>query len=499
MPSSPQQQFDTFTELLRGKTGLDKSKPLFKAVVDWLKLPLSLADEQREVLKNLVCEAFGISPLELRQELLQAAGVVSTPPPTTVVSSSGTAARRAVDTYGIDREEFEEAKREEEELRSLLPSKGFFHDYCAFTENSEAPLIMHLFCGLAGFIATINRRVYFGLGTKKVYPPFGILILGPSGIKKTSAADIMVDILQEMQLTPIYAEKLTPEALVSAMKGGNATGLVYAPEMTVLVSKQKYMESLIPLLTRFMDSPDVWRSETVMRAKEEIHDVAITCLMCSTLDWFIQNTPQSVFGGGFIARNLMVLQEKRTRLRALPEPSHEGLKKKVVMDLLEAHELQGEVTFTPEAREHYIRWYEAEAFSRRPSEYEILETYYQRKPSHLIRFAMCLHLATHKDMCVCLECVNRALKILTYVERTLPSLGTKMFKTPYGEDQDTIIKKIQGQGGSITHSVLIRKMQNRMGSQQVRNIINNLKDAGMLTETHNAVEHLYTLRNPDAS
>jgi hypothetical protein len=489
LPSTPAQQYETFRGLLEGKHGLARGK-LFDAVVDWLKLPIDLPQDLKTNVKTLVCNAFNVSDVDLREIVFERASQNGHQPD---------ASPQLVEVRQHERiDNTTRGLKDEKDLDLLLPRTGFFRDYCNFTVNSEAPLVYHLYCALAGMVATINRRVWIDMGAFRLYPPLGILILGPSGIKKTSAADIMVNILNEMQLTPVYAEKLTPEALTDAMKGGNATGLVYSPEMTVLLSKQRYMESIIPLLTRFMDSPDIFKSETIMRGKGQITNVAITCLMCSTLDWFIKNTPETIFGGGFIARNIMVLQESGSRIIAMPDPSNARLRTKVITELAAMHAFEGQVTLTPQANQTHVEWYENDKRTR-IVEHDILETYYQRKPSHLLRFAMCLHLAQCRTLVVCEDCWHTARRILDWTERFLPGLASRMFKSSWGEDQDLVLKKIAGKGGHIEHSELVRRMQYRMSAAQVRTILSSLKDAGTIKEVRSAIEHTYVLKDPNAT
>lgn len=488
-----------FKMLLRGRTGLKTDSPAFSTVVTWLKLPLEMPYEFIAEIKSLTQVAFGISEEQLREAVLRAADLSPNQNIPPQVSTNGhVAPSPAVLEFVQTRFTSKkvdltlQAKKDEDILQALLPKEGFIHDYCEYTRNSEAPLAYHVFCAIAGIAATVNRRVFFDMGNFKLFLPFGILILGPSGIKKTSAADIIIGILNEMQLTPVYAEKLTPEALIDAMKGGNATGLVYAPEMTVLISRQRYMESIIPLLTRFMDSPDIWKSGTIMRGKSQLTDVAITCVMCSTLDWFIKNTPESIFGGGFIARNIMVLQEASARIIALPVPSDKGIRERLIIQLANMHAMQGQMSLSEDANRRHIDWYESDKRGR-VIEHELLETYYQRKPQHLLRVAMCLHLSEHQDFVVCETCWQRAQALLTWTEKFLPALASKMFKSAWGEEQDLVLSKIRSNGGQLSHSVLVRRMQYRMGAAQTRSIINSLKEAGVVKEIRSTIEHTYIL------
>jgi hypothetical protein len=483
------QQAEAFLRLLR-----ERKKPIkvgggtYEAILTWLGLPLTITEKTRRDISTECCAAFGLQETQLQDEVtsrqLKRLTVQNGEDPTTVSAPEFQSSVRA---------KMQEAQRREDELMELLPKEGFFEHYTRYTLESEAPLSYHLFCAIAGLAATVNRRVFLDMGNHKLYPPFGVFILGNSGIKKTSAADIIVSLLRESALTPIYAEKLTPEALIDGMRNGNATGLVYAPEMTVLLSKQKYMESIIPLLTRFMDSPDLWNSGTILRGKAELRDVAITCIMCSTIDWFTKNTPEALFGGGFIARNVMVMQEYSCRLKPLPPAENPELRRTLLIDLARLYELQGEVTLAPETRQAHINWYTWNKMEHVATS-ELFETYFARKPAHLLRIAMCLHLGTHWDLVICKDCWERAKSILEWVESHFDLLGGKMFKSNYGEEQDLVIRALERLGGEASWAELLRRMSYRMPANQLRVIISNLKEQGLIEEHNTALGHRVLLK-----
>lgn len=485
------EQAQMFVSLLqRRKTGsIGKNSELFEAILQWLGLPLQIKEAMRQLLCQELCAATGMSLDQLMEEVQrrtntrlekQVAEVAEAAPVNGAARSTG------IET------KLELARQREEKLLRILPEKGFFHDYAQFTLESEAPLSYHLYCAVAGVAATVNRRVYMDMGNHKLFPPFGVFLLGSSGIKKTSAGDILISLLRESGLTPIYAEKLTPEALIDGMRGGNATGVVYAPEMTVLISKQKYMESIIPLLTRFMDSPDIWNSGTIMRGKAELRDVGITCLMCTTIDWFMKNTPETLFGGGFIARNIMVMEEYSPRIKPLPPAENHQLRRKLLIDLARMYALEGQAHLSSEAREAHIDWYHDNKMQAAPQT-ELFETYYSRKPSHLLRIALCLHVGTHFDIEVCEECWLRALRILEFTEEKFQLLGGKMFKSPFGEDQDLILRILEQAGGEITHTQLLRRISYKMGTRSLSVIMANLREMRLVEEFNTAVAHYYKL------
>lgn len=387
-----------------------------------------------------------------------------------------------------------EALQLDNELQSILPNRGLLRDYVTYTLRSEAPLAYHVFSFLCAVGAVINRRVWLDMGYYKVFPAIGVIILGPSGIKKTSATDIVVKLLSDVGTVRLYSEKLTPEALIDGMKG-DSTGLLYAPEMTVFLNKQKYNEGLIQLITRFMDCPDRWESGTIMRGKSALTNIAISSLMCSTSDWFIRSTPADSFGGGFIARNLLVVQEFSARCEPIPNPGDSNIRSRLVQDLAGIHSLEGPMEFGATALKCYIDWYKGEhQDEKKRPDHEIMSTYHNRKPDHIKRLAISLHLSEHGGLTLCLDCFERALALLDWLEQFIPHLLEQMFRSATGEELELVLRVIR-QSGVIGHSSLVRKLGYKLDAQRIKGVILSLKEAGQVVEQNDPLfGHSYSVK-----
>lgn len=464
------QQVLLFRKLLTDKQ-YDSESPILGSAVKWLKnCPVRLEQEEREDLVRLVCQQFHISQDTFMRLLFET--------PTEQVQQQI--------------EEVQDAKTNEAELLAILPTSGYFHEYAHFTRNSEAPLSYHVFCSLLAVGATLNRRAWIDMGYFKLFPPLGVILLGPSGIKKTTSTDIVVGILQDLAITKVYSEKLTPEALVEGMRD-TAQGLVYAPELAVFLGKQKYNEGMIPLLTRFMDCPDAWTSETISRGAKPLTNVAISTLMCSTPDWFVENTPQDTFGGGFIARMLLVMQNDSPRVNAIPKAGSTSGRKTLAGYLAQLHTWDGQVRFPADVENNYTQWYTEHKTKSKNPEYDLLTTYYQRKPLHVLRVAMIFHITDHRTSMLCQECLDRAIRLLEWNERFLPDLLREMFRTADGVDQAFILNTLKMHGGMMEHSALIRRVQYKMNASKIRNIISSLKEAKQVEERTQPI-HAYIVR-----
>lgn len=468
---------DIFKGLLRGKS-LSRENPVFEQALIFITRPgiHQLPLEEKEELGALFKSAFGLTEMELYNLLTEA-----TLDEVARSSDPATASK-------------EEAVRLEAELLSLLPKGGFLEQYANFTANSEAPLAYHLFCALVGVGLVLNRKVWFEMGHYRLYPPLSVFLLGPSGLRKTSAANIIIKIIQSIEITKVFPEKLTPEVLVAAVKE-NPHGLLYGPEMASTLGKQKYLEGLIPLITRLQDCPDVYLAETIGRGKELLTDVAISILMCSTPDWFVSNTPADTFGGGFIARNIMVMQSDTPREEDIPNPQRMELREELLLRLTQlGTELKGPITMSSQARKFHKEWYHAHKLKTKHPEHELLGTYYQRKPDHMKKLAMCLHLVEHYSMELNLTSLEQAIAIVDWTEKFIPPMLTNMFKTQVGEQAAWVLGLLRNSGGMIKHSELVRKVQHKMNAQTLRSVIGSLKEAEYVSELASSLQHLYLLR-----
>lgn len=391
----------------------------------------------------------------------------------------------------------------EQDLWNLLPPNGYLRDYCEYTRMHEGPLAYHIFCALAGISAVVNNKVYYDMTYYKVYPALAIILLGHSGIKKSTSASVIVDMLQEWEYCETYSEKITPEAFQQAM-AENPTGFIFASELSAMLGRQRYLEGFIPLLTRLLDHR-TFPTETKSGGKIIIVNPAPTFVGCSTLDWFVKNTPEDTFGGGFIARHLLVHQQDSPRIDSSPGRDMDGNKivnrelqtrknsiQKTLGNLLS---VSGEMSFTREAFHLYDNWYRQHKAIARGTELGLLQTYYQRKHDHAKRLAMCMHLAHHGTMNICSECWTLATELLTRVEYWIVPAFKDMFKTGSGLDADLVINTIKANNGVIDHSRLVRSVQYKMDAARLKVVLNSLKEGCLIEEKggHGKLQHCYLL------
>lgn len=449
MQDNLQKQLDVFKEFLRSGTFLVDSEAHKKAKDFIETFPRALSEEERREMRFLFAKAFNIPE---------------------------------VDTPITPQIPFED----------LIPKKGFLREYYEYTIKTEPPTVFHFVAALTVLGATLERRVYFDKGVYRVYPAIAAVLIAPTGkCRKTSATNTALKLGREVGLR-VLSDKLTPEALIEGLSGKtDATGLVYAPELAVFLGRQKYLEGMVPLLTTLFDAPDFWSSRTIGRGDSQLVNVALSFLAASTLEWLVEALPREAFSGGFMSRLLFVVQQDTDRTFALPERGR-GYQWEALREALEdLKELSGEVILEPEARVWYLKWYNTH--HKTPVFDDKFAGYHERKPDHMLRIALLIRISISRGLTIRTRDLERALKILDWLEELLPSVFDGVSSSPQGADHQRIIGILQKHGGSLPHSVLLRKNQHIMNARRFNEAIYTLTESEMIKETRTNVEHSYEL------
>jgi len=448
---------------------ISKSSGIYTAALNFLRsYNGKLSEKEQKEILHLVSEAFLVSEEELLQTVT-GASKGGLPLPTTL-----------------------DPKLVEEQGRHFAPD-GIVKKYIDYTAKSEPPISYHLFCCLAMIGATLGRRVFFDMAHFRIYPPLGVILVGESGLKKTTATDIAIDFLREGGYTQIYAEKCTPEYLADSMKDF-AQGVIYAPEMSVFLGRQRYMEGAVQLIARLLDCPKVLELGTIVRKSRVLREVAVTTLFCSVPIWLVSGCSEDIFTGGFMARHLIVMQYGSSRVERRPTIGDPGLRNSILTDLCSLLSYSGELTLTPEADHLYDLWYNELKKKTLLEEHEIMRTYFARKHVPVHKIAANYHLTRHGGLEICKECFQLAIDLLEWNEQFLPPLMQTLFRTQDGMDQAFILRLIQSNGGLINHTELVRRAEYRMRAKKVNDLLQSLIEGQRIEEKKTGFYHVYVMK-----
>lgn len=254
-------------------------------------------------------------------------------------------------------------------IPDCLPKDSWFREWMELWPTSESPKSFLLFSGMAMLGACLGRRVWLDQDIHQVRPMLNLLLIGPSGIGKSSAVKVAKKLLPyvpEFQRPQFIEGGSTKEKLHMDLVE-QPKAILFAPELAAFFSKEKYKENLIPYVTNLLDYEDAIEIRTRRDGIVTVLNPSVSVLGASTLEWLQDQLPDSAVSGGFLARFLILNEDaKGQRIanphRLLSARNRDLLFRKRERVLAEFSELftihEGNIDYEDyDAAECYAKWY----------------------------------------------------------------------------------------------------------------------------------------------
>jgi len=358
------------------------------------------------------------------------------------------------------------------ELRNWIDS------YVQYTDNTESPLIYHIWCSLSVIAGALQRRVYlkWGLG-QVIYPNLYTVLIGPSGrTRKGVAIGIAKEFLKAVPHVTVTPESSSGrQAMILAMKRAlrnfndpsknnkiefHCAVTAFSEELAVFLGQGDI--AYLSNLTDWYDSKDDWEYETVGRGKDSLQGLCLNLLGGTAPDWIQSMIPQEALGGGFTSRIIFVVEEHKRKI--VPEHTvtkeEYDLHAKLSRDLERIALLAGEITFSPTAKNLYVNWYIGEDIKMANKEMPINDHrfagYCERRATHLRKLMIICSVARGDSLVIEDEDFVAALKLLKGAEENMHKTFGGLGKARNSDQLEQIINYMKEVRIS-TREVVMRK------------------------------------------
>ena len=374
--------------------------------------------------------------------------------------------------------------------------KSWLKSYITYTKGQESPKSFSMLVGYSILSAAIGRKRWLPRIKYTLYPNiYVILIANSAKCRKSVALGIGRNVLNQMTHPPIiFAQKLTPEALIEAITkstvDNQSYGLAFSDELSVFLSSDALSRGIIPILTNLYDSHAKWTYYTKSRGPEEIVNASISLLAATTKSDFLTTLPKSAIGGGFTSRLILVYEENSscTKLfnpiddkgnELLETPEEAELRFKLVADLNEIKSSSPiPMKFSASARKFALDWYQREQEILRE---DVVDGYFGRKHDTMFKLSMLQSISSGDKGVIELEHLKNALSILNYLEGKMEVLMNKIGTTDEGRAREKVLSLII-RAGTITHTRLLQKCWRFANAQELAMIIRTLMEGGEIQE-----------------
>lgn len=288
--------------------------------------------------------------------------------------------------------------------------------YLNYSSSHESTERVRKWSFISVLAASLERRIWLNLGYYTLYPNLYVFIIGRSGlIKKSTTTGIAVDLYRELKGGRLMSERLTAASLIEQLYQSGKTfkwkGLpvkqsplfAYASELSVVL--QEVYGSITELLTTFYDciphDPEkAWVNFIKKEGERKIYGPCLNILGASTKSWLRKCIPVSEMEGGFTSRIIFVVENNLPeKLVAWPDydVEREEQRIKIVEDLRHIHTLIGPITFSPDARLAFSRWYENHMRSVLPMNQDPRMIGYMSRKGDTIRKLAMIHSLSCRD------------------------------------------------------------------------------------------------------
>lgn len=314
--------------------------------------------------------------------------------------------------------------------------------------KSEAPESFILWTAMFTLASAVRRHVCIPkkmLGSWSPSPNLYVMFIAPPGkARKSTTINYAEEILDELHdITKAPTVVTTASLLNRLATAGDSATYILSSEFSSFIKKSGV--EMFEVLTDLFDGRKNLETSTISRGIEFTEKPCINLLSATTPRWVAENMPESVIGGGFASRVVFVYEERVRRRQLFYESLNHDFLDKLKNDLVEdlrhiSEECNGEFVFEDEAKAFAENWYDANADET--GDNANLHGYFERKPAHIFKIAMLLHLAYSDELVITLKDLQDAIKLLEMVEKKLPRVFENTGKNQYTFEMKDIFEFI---------------------------------------------------------
>lgn len=311
-------------------------------------------------------------------------------------------------------------------------SESWIEDLIAENQSVETPESW-IYWSLMFCISSAAANAYT-LRTLKgnllYYPNLYIILMGESGLGKGYPVNLAKRLLQEANITRVIAGRSSIQAIIkegATTRSENGKPLITDSRMAVVNGELSTAiiqdPDSLTILTDLYDrsyNPN-WTNMLKGDGHEKLKEPYITCLFGSSPAHFYDSIPQPNIEGGYIGRNLVIYEEKRSKDVDLLDSEEESvdedkftnyIKPKFVPHLIKIAANKARLIPSEPARKVFNAW--RHEWRATQAQYNDRTGFVNRVPDHVLKVAMCLCLARYNSEAIIIESdIAEAIKKIT--------------------------------------------------------------------------------------
>jgi hypothetical protein len=353
-----------------------------------------------------------------------------------------------------------------------LANESWIDDVLEYTSHVETPRSW-LWWSLVTAVSAVSANYYLRTlkGAVLYKPNLYVMLLGESGLGKGFGVNLSKLLVQKADCTRVIAGRSSIQAIVSELAKAktNANGKPPIMDSRGFVVNGELSSAIIAdvdalsILTDLYDghyNPE-WDNLLKISGKEKLKQPYITTLFGSSPDHFYDSIPAANIGGGYVARNLIVYEEKRYQNVDLLDDSDDVVTDDLVNGFIvpkyseylkTISEGSGRISYTDQAKVLFNSWRQ----QWRANQQKEKTGFHNRVPDHALKTAMCLTLARYNNgLLITEQDMQLAIDKITNLVYSNKIAGSGKTIDPLANHTNTVV------------NLLIRAKDNQLTRRQI--------------------------------
>ena len=353
--------------------------------------------------------------------------------------------------------------------------------------HTDAPDNFILWSAISLVGAALKDNVFFETGVFTLYPNQFIVLVGPPGVGKGTAMNLVKGVVELIKPMPVntLSDRITAERIIERIADGwqpppkivgtqlqmsspDHSCLLFSEELRVLLGASEWM-------LEFLET--AWSQKTFDYQTKNKGNTMIVEMCCSLLAASVPEALQNVqrdnsmvITGGFSSRCLFVYSEQPSKDLPWPEalrknPKSKDLHDKLALDLQQISMLHGEFKVTTGARVLFENFLKKNRLSASADDSEALANFRARIKAHTLKVAMVLSACRGDELTITDMDMSNAIAEISKVTASLE----KLFRGA-GDSADSVncarVQAFIEKHGQTSRKEIMRALHRHIGSME---------------------------------
>jgi hypothetical protein len=376
----------------------------------------------------------------------------------------------------------------------------FINDLLEQTEEIETPASFIKWAGFASISAILKRNVFLNKWAYKLYPNIYILFIADSGLAKGFANVIATKLVGSVDNTRVISGRNSIQGILADLSKATTSNNGGPPilDASCFLNSGEFVNFLlqddqaVSILTELYDSNYIQKYTSTLKGtgKETLKDPYVVLLGSSNETLLKEALPESSVEGGFIARTILVREDKKRCINPLTRAPTKPIDWNSLSHYLkEIAKLRGEFRYTSESRDFYEEWYRE--FAKR--DFTDKTGTANRLHDTILKLAIIISCSQRLDLVLEKSDIEKAIEELVVVK----SKERGLFLVAQNKSELAVkTKKVLSEIARNGKRKRIRILQDLMGyvnADELDKVIDNLKQANFVKESRSDKEVYYEL------